>query len=82
MYTPQSQQQAYWNATAPVTDFPALHDDMEVDIAVVGGGIVGLCTARFLKDMGMSVALLEAHRVGRQVTGQSTAKVTTQHSTH
>src|SRR5690606_18862656 len=49
------------------------------DVAIIGGGIVGVTTARLLKDRGWSVALLDALRVGRQVTGQSTAKVTSQH---
>jgi glycine/D-amino acid oxidase-like deaminating enzyme/nitrite reductase/ring-hydroxylating ferredoxin subunit len=70
----------YWNATAgqpPV--FPRLEGDLEVDVAIVGGGIVGVTTARLLKDQGMKVALVEAHRVGRGVTGRSTAKITSQH---
>ncbi|HEY1604761.1 MAG TPA: FAD-dependent oxidoreductase [Allosphingosinicella sp.] len=70
----------YWNATAgepPV--FPSLEGDLEVDIAIVGGGIVGVTTARLLKDEGHKVALVEARRVGREVTGKSTAKITSQH---
>jgi glycine/D-amino acid oxidase-like deaminating enzyme len=40
-----------------------------VDVAIVGGGIVGITTARLLKDRGLKVALLEARRVGCEVTG-------------
>ena len=71
---------AYWEATAPETDFPALSTDLTVDVAIVGGGIVGVTAARLLKAQGLSVALIEARRVGRQVTGRSTAKVTSQHN--
>jgi glycine/D-amino acid oxidase-like deaminating enzyme/nitrite reductase/ring-hydroxylating ferredoxin subunit len=70
----------YWNETAAPTDFPALAGDIEVDVAIVGGGIVGVTAARLLKDRGLRVALVEARRIGRQVTGKSTAKVTSQHS--
>lgn len=70
----------YWNATAPKTDFPALAGDISVDVAIIGGGIVGITTARLLKDAGISVAVIEARRVGRQVTGKSTAKMTSQHN--
>src|SRR5690606_26648825 len=35
---------------------------------------------RLLKDRGLTVAVAEASRVGRGVTGRSTAKVTAQHS--
>ncbi|HML93030.1 FAD-binding oxidoreductase [Methyloceanibacter sp.] len=72
--------ESYWNATASATAFPQLAGDVEVDIAIVGGGIVGATAARALKDAGLTVAVVEARRVGRQVTGKSTAKITSQHS--
>ncbi len=71
---------AYWNATATATEFPRLSGKERVDVAIVGGGIVGITTARLLKDKGCSVAVVEARKVGRQVTGKSTAKITSQHS--
>jgi glycine/D-amino acid oxidase-like deaminating enzyme/nitrite reductase/ring-hydroxylating ferredoxin subunit len=70
---------SYWNATATAPDFPTLEGDLEVDVAVIGGGIVGVTTARLLKDKGQRVALVEARRVGREVTGKSTAKMSSQH---
>lgn len=69
----------YWNETVPNTHFPRLADEQGVDVAIVGGGIVGVTTARFLKDSGFTVAVVEALKVGQQVTGQSTAKITSQH---
>jgi glycine/D-amino acid oxidase-like deaminating enzyme len=47
---------------------------------VIGAGIVGLTAAYLLASAGLSVAVVEALRVGRQVTGRSTAKITSQHS--
>jgi len=72
--------ESYWNATAPASSFPALTGEIEADVAIVGGGIVGVSTARMLKDRGLTVALVEARRVGEEVTGKSTAKVTSQHN--
>src|SRR3954454_11348803 len=70
----------YWNATAGETQsFPTLVGDIEADVAIIGGGIVGVTTARLLKDKGQRVALVEARRVGREVTGKSTAKMSSQH---
>jgi glycine/D-amino acid oxidase-like deaminating enzyme/nitrite reductase/ring-hydroxylating ferredoxin subunit len=69
-----------WTATAPATTFPKLEAAGSADVAIVGAGIVGLTTAYLLTEAGLSVAVLEARRVGRQVTGRSTAKITTQHS--
>jgi glycine/D-amino acid oxidase-like deaminating enzyme/nitrite reductase/ring-hydroxylating ferredoxin subunit len=75
-----SRDRSYWNATAPAPDFPELVGDIKVEVAIVGGGIVGITTARMLKDRGVTVAVIEGRKVGRQVTGKSTAKVTSQHS--
>jgi glycine/D-amino acid oxidase-like deaminating enzyme/nitrite reductase/ring-hydroxylating ferredoxin subunit len=79
--TVQADHSSYWNATADARDFPGLAGDVAVDVAIIGGGIVGITAARFLKDMGRTVAVIEARRVGREVTGKSTAKITSQHST-
>jgi glycine/D-amino acid oxidase-like deaminating enzyme/nitrite reductase/ring-hydroxylating ferredoxin subunit len=74
------QDHSYWNSTAGEgPDFPALSGDIDVDIAIIGGGIVGITAARLLKDRGLRVAVVEARRVGRQVTGKSTAKMSSQH---
>lgn len=71
---------SYWNATAgEAASFPHLDGDIEADVAIIGGGIVGVTTARMLKDRGQKVVLVEARRVGREVTGKSTAKISSQH---
>jgi glycine/D-amino acid oxidase-like deaminating enzyme/nitrite reductase/ring-hydroxylating ferredoxin subunit len=74
--------QSYWNATAPASAFPALSGTLEVDVAVIGGGMVGTTVVRLLKDRGLTVALVEARRIGEEVTGKSTAKITSQHNIH
>lgn len=69
----------YWNATADTPTFPRMARDVTVDVVIVGGGIVGVTTARMLKDLGLTVAVTESQHIGRQATGKSTAKVTAQH---
>lgn len=61
------------------TSFPALAGDVEVDVAVIGGGIAGLCTAWEMARAGARVAIFEADRVAGGVTGYTTAKLTAQH---
>jgi glycine/D-amino acid oxidase-like deaminating enzyme/nitrite reductase/ring-hydroxylating ferredoxin subunit len=71
---------SYWNDTAGAgPTFPPLQGNLDVDVAIVGGGIVGITAARLLKDRGLRVAVVEARRVGREVTGRSTAKISSQH---
>jgi glycine/D-amino acid oxidase-like deaminating enzyme/nitrite reductase/ring-hydroxylating ferredoxin subunit len=70
-----------WLATASSPPRPALSRDLDVDVAVVGGGITGITTALLLKRGGARVAVLEAGRVCGGTTGYTTAKVTSLHGT-
>ena len=65
-----------WMDTTPETDYPALSEDLTVDVAVIGGGISGLTTALLLARAGKSVVVLEADRIGTSTTGHTTGKVT------
>ena len=69
-----------WTATTPRTSYPVLTKSFRADVAIIGAGIVGLTAAYVLCRAGVSVAVIEARRVGRQVTGRSSAKITSQHS--
>jgi glycine/D-amino acid oxidase-like deaminating enzyme/nitrite reductase/ring-hydroxylating ferredoxin subunit len=72
--------ESYWMDTTASTSYPALTGDLEVDVAVVGAGIAGMCTAWELARAGRSVAVLEADRIVAGTTGYTTAKVTAQHT--
>lgn len=60
--------------------FPELRGDVEVAVAVVGGGITGLSAAYLLKQAGLRVAVVEMRRVGSGTSGRTTSKVTSQHN--
>jgi glycine/D-amino acid oxidase-like deaminating enzyme/nitrite reductase/ring-hydroxylating ferredoxin subunit len=69
-----------WLATRPEPrSFPTLDRDARADVAVLGGGIVGITTALLLQEAGLDVVLLEADRLAHGVSGHTTAKVTSQH---
>ena len=73
--------ESYWMDTTPETAWPTLVDsDVQVDVAVIGGGIAGLTAASELKKRGLTVAVLEAGRIAASVTGYTTAKLTALHT--
>jgi glycine/D-amino acid oxidase-like deaminating enzyme/nitrite reductase/ring-hydroxylating ferredoxin subunit len=69
-----------WIETGPEQPtLPSLDRDVHADVAVVGGGIVGITTALLLTEAGASVVLIEGNRVARGVSGHTTSKVSSQH---
>ncbi|GAB4457080.1 MAG: FAD-dependent oxidoreductase [Armatimonadaceae bacterium] len=70
-----------WLGTTPSTDYAPLNDgSLAVDVAIVGGGLVGLTAATLLKKEGQTVAVLEAGRIAAGVTGHTTGKLTSLHT--
>lgn len=71
--------QSYWIASTHQPDYPVLTEDIKVDVAIIGGGIVGITTAYLLSKHGIKAAILEADHILQGTTGHTTAKVTSQH---
>lgn len=71
---------SFWMDSTETTDYPQLNEDIKVDTAVVGGGIVGITTAYLLKQAGVSVAVLDADRILQGTTAHTTSKLTSQHT--
>lgn len=71
---------SWWADTAHGPDRRDRPLPIDVDVVVVGAGIVGLTAATRLLAQGRSVLVLEARNVAGGVSGHTTAKVTAQHS--
>ena len=70
----------YWIESTPETSYPSLTEDINADVAIVGGGIVGITCAYLLAREGLSVVIIEADRILQGTTGHTTAKITSQHA--
>lgn len=70
---------AYW-LEHPVPEYPSLNDNVTTEFAVIGGGIVGIITAYRLAKAGKDVTLIDSGKLISGVTGNTTAKLSAQHS--
>jgi gamma-glutamylputrescine oxidase len=67
---------SYYAATAtPTAPFPALQGATRADVCIVGGGYTGLSAALHCAERGLSVVLLEAHRIGFGASGRNGGQV-------
>lgn len=73
--------QSYYAASAnPVPARPALQDQIETDVCVIGAGYTGLSSALFLLEHGFSVTVLEAARVGFGASGRNGGQIVNSYS--
>jgi glycine/D-amino acid oxidase-like deaminating enzyme/nitrite reductase/ring-hydroxylating ferredoxin subunit len=66
---------SYWKQTQ-IGEFPALRENIRVDVAVIGAGMTGISAAYLLKRAGRRVALIERDRCAQVNTGNTTAHLT------
>ena len=68
-----------WQEAASLPSFPELERDIRTDVLIIGGGIAGILTAYRLKERGIDCVIAEKGRICSGVTGNTTAKITSQH---
>lgn len=71
--------QSLWMATVLPEAYERLSNDINVDVAIIGGGLAGLSIAYALKDSGKKVGIFEATKIGSSTSGNTTAKITSMH---
>ena len=72
--------QSLWRQNTTFPEYPALSGDLKTQAAVIGGGLAGILTAYFLEQKKIKTIVLEAERIGSGQSGNTTAKVTSQHN--
>ena len=71
---------SYWiNSEKEKEKYNKLEKNIETDICIIGGGITGISTAYYLTKENLKVTVLDMGKIGFQTTGNSTAKITSQH---
>lgn len=70
---------SFWIDSTAQPVYPILNNDINVDVAIVGGGFAGISAAYFLNKHGIRTAVLEASHILQGTTGHTTAKITSQH---
>lgn len=66
----------YWERAVALPRYRRLDSDLHADVAIVGGGIVGITAAYLLKSAGRSVVVLDRDRLCEGDTGHTTAHLT------
>ena len=72
-------QNSLWASNVKLPAFPKLNRDIKTDVLIVGGGLAGLLCAYKLDRAGVDYVLIEADRICRGITRNTTAKLTSQH---
>ena len=71
---------SYWiDSVSNKKEYQKLDKDLIVDVCIMGGGLVGISTAYNLKDKNLSTIVVEKDKIGISTSGNSTAKITSQH---
>ena len=68
-----------WSANSNIPQFPQLNENIKTQVAIIGGGITGLLCGHMLKQKGIDCVILEADKICKGVTQNTTAKITSQH---
>src|SRR4051812_4609367 len=63
-------------ASENLKSHPRLDKNIEVDVAIIGGGITGVLNAYYLSRLGNTVALIESKKLGGHATAMTTAFIT------
>lgn len=77
----EKSEEALFKTTCQIKDFPALKQNLETDILIIGAGLCGILTAYKLKQSGKRVVVIEKDKVASGITQNTTAVISAEHDT-
>ncbi|MDI2091784.1 NAD(P)/FAD-dependent oxidoreductase [Commensalibacter oyaizuii] len=73
---PENPANYYESTLLPWSGFPKLEQDIECDVVVIGGGLLGSSTALHFAEAGVDTVLLEKNRIGSAASGRNGGQLT------
>lgn len=71
---------SYWiDSVKENIEYKKLEENIKTDICIIGGGLTGVTTAYNLSKYKIKAVLIDKGKIGMQTSGNSTAKITSQH---
>ena len=71
---------SYWiDSVKENIEYKKLEENIKTDICIIGGGLTGVTTAYNLSKYEIKTVLIDKGKIGMQTSGNSTAKITSQH---
>lgn len=70
---------SFWIESSDFPNFSPLNKNISCDVCIIGGGITGITIAYLLTKQNLKVTLLEKDKLALSTTGNTTAKITSQH---
>lgn len=71
--------QSIWKQSLEISEKESMEKDKKVHTLIIGAGMTGILTAYLLKQRGIDAVILEAKTIASGQTGNTTAKITSQH---
>ena len=73
--------QPIWLNESIENSFDTLHNNIETEVLIIGGGIVGILCAYELEKRKINYVLVEQGKIGQKTSKDTTAILTIQHDT-
>ena len=65
-----------WEKYSKKTEIKILKNNLDIDVAIVGGGMTGLSTGYFLKNSNLKACIFERGKIAEEITSKTTGKIT------